>query len=102
MPRYSKNFLRWADVFERSVSGPPRDEEGMGQFHNLESSGIRPQKPTPYFTRLDCGRSMFNALQKQVRETYGTEEWQGIAHDRIEMPDWYFRAFYGWHPSIKG
>lgn len=45
---------------------------------------------------------MFNALQKSVRASYGTPEWQGTAADREAMPGWLFRAFYGWHPDVSG
>jgi hypothetical protein len=100
MPRYSANFLRWADYFAGPAGAPP-DDEGLAQFHEYESRGVRPAEPTPYFLRLAGGRSMFNALQKTVRESYGTPEWQGIAADREAMPDWLFRAFYGWHPVVR-
>ncbi len=98
MARYSTNFKRWANYFAGDA-GAPFDAEGLEQFFQLESNGIRPERPTPYFLRLDGGRSMFNALQKEVRAGYLGPEWQGWAADKEEMPDWLFRSFYGWHPE---
>lgn len=96
---YSRRFLQWAGHFERSISGAPFTEAGLAQFDAMESRGERPVQPDPYFVRLDAGRAMFNALQKEVRASYLTPAWQGYAADLDLMPAWLFRAMYGWHPE---
>jgi len=76
-------------------------KKGLTSFFRYESFGEAPQKPTPYFKRLHGGRKMYNALQKSVRESYGSFEWQGYAADMDMMPKWLFESFYGWHPDVK-
>ena len=100
MARYSDNFLRWANYFA-GPDGAAFDPEGLAQFHAYESQGVRPERPSPYFLRLDGGRSMFNAMAKEVRESYCTDRWQGWFHDAGTMPRWLFAAFYGWHPGAR-
>lgn len=97
---YSANFKRWAEYFA-GTHGATFDPVGLEQFFLFESAGIVPPIPNSYFLRLSGGRSMFNALTKEVRDSYGTSEWQGYAADQSNMPDWLFRAFYGWHPICK-
>lgn len=81
MKKYSKNFLTEVERFQRFFPSSPvkPNDLGLKQFYDLESSGIRPTDPNPFFTLLLDGKRWWEWQLNEISNTYLTDDWWGWA-----------------------
>jgi len=60
---------------------------GLEQFCNLESKGIRPENPDPYFVYLCDGKAWWEWTLNYIAEQFSNDEW----------PGWLCYAYGFWH-----
>ena len=69
---------------------PISSEVGLQQFFDLESSGIRPADPDPYFDLLVDGKREWGIRSKTILDLRYTREWPGwfcLEQDFAEDPE---------------
>lgn len=78
--KYRQDFLDEVARFEQSNSQlipVPRTEEGLAQFFDLESKGIRPETPDPYCTYLENGKAWWEWTLNNIADTFDSRDWVG-------------------------
>lgn len=86
-----EKFLRECDRFEQACDYPGflpvRNDIGLKQFHELESKGVRPICPDPYFVRLLEGKKWWEWTVNFIAERYLTRDWDGWWQLAIDFKD---------------
>jgi hypothetical protein len=78
--RIRPSFMREIERFDRvnrQPGSPEKSDAGIRQFFELESRGIRPESPDPYFTHLCNGKAWWEWSVNQYAELYLTDDWPG-------------------------
>lgn len=64
-----------------------RTEDGLRQFHEYESKGIRPNAPDQYFKFLCDGKAWWEWTLNFIADEYLAPEWDGWYMKAIDFKD---------------
>jgi hypothetical protein len=102
-----KIFVRFADKDDR-MGGSFRDvqpsEIGRMQFFDLQSKGIKPSDPDPYFNKLMVGKTGFDFICSEYRKMYLSGEWWGfdLLWEDWEGERWVLPRLCSWYEGLTG